>query len=143
MGNLFYDRPAGQSRLCRVTERSEVMARILVVDDVLDAVVLIRKILERQDHEVHCFTEEEEALAFAAATTIDLAILDIKLKKMSGIQVLEKLKKLQPEMRAIMLTGYPTIETAQEAIELGAGEYCVKPIDKWELEEKVAKLLAR
>ena len=119
------------------------MARILVVDDVLDAVVLIRKILERQDHEVHCFTEEEEALAFAAATTIDLAILDIKLKKMSGIQVLEKLKSLQPEMQAIMLTGYPTIETAQEAVELGAGEYCVKPIDKWELEEKVAKLLAR
>ena len=46
-------------------------------------------------------------------------------------------------MKVIMLTGYPTIETAREAIELGAGEYCVKPIDKTELEEKVAEVLAR
>ena len=41
-----------------------------------------------------------------------------------------------------MLTGYPTMETAQESLKLGANEYCVKPIDKEELEEKVAKVLA-
>ena len=62
---------------------------------------------------------------------------------MSGIQVLDELKKVKPELKAIMLTGYPTIETAREALELGAGEYCVKPIDKQELEEKVAEVLAR
>jgi YesN/AraC family two-component response regulator len=60
---------------------------------------------------------------------------------MSGIQVLAEMKKLRPELKVIMLTGYPTIETAQEAIELGASEYCVKPIDKTELEEKVAGVL--
>jgi DNA-binding NtrC family response regulator len=119
------------------------MAEILVLDDVLDAVVLIRKILTKQGHTVHTFTEEEEAIAFAGDNHIDLAILDIKLKKMSGIQVLEQLKKVSPSMKVIMLTGYPTIETAREAIELGAGEYCVKPIDKTELEEKVAEVLAR
>lgn len=118
------------------------MAEILVLDDVLDAVILIRKILERQGHSVHPFTEEEEAIAFAGTNHVDLAILDIKLKKMSGIQVLEQLKKIVPPMKAIMLTGYPTIETAREALELGAGEYCVKPIDKKELEEKVAQILA-
>ena len=119
------------------------MAEILVLDDVLDAVILIRKILTKQGHTVHTFTEEEEAIGFAGSNPIDLAILDIKLKKMSGIQVLEQLKKVSPEMKVIMLTGYPTIETAREAIELGAGEYCVKPIDKTELEEKVAEVLAR
>jgi YesN/AraC family two-component response regulator len=62
---------------------------------------------------------------------------------MSGIQVLEQLKKLNAAMKVIMLTGYPTIETAREAIELGAGEYCVKPIDKTELEGKVAEVLAK
>jgi YesN/AraC family two-component response regulator len=41
-----------------------------------------------------------------------------------------------------MLTGYPTVETAREAISLGADEYCVKPIDRMELEEKVEKVLA-
>jgi YesN/AraC family two-component response regulator len=44
-------------------------------------------------------------------------------------------------MYAIMLTGYPTIETAREAISLGADEYCVKPIDRRELENKVEKVL--
>jgi DNA-binding NtrC family response regulator len=119
------------------------MAEIIVLDDVLDAVILIKKILTKQGHTVHTFTEEEEAIEYAEKNHIDLAILDIKLKKMSGIQVLEQLKKLCPELKAIMLTGYPTIETAREAIELGAGEYCVKPIDKKELEEKVAEVLAR
>jgi DNA-binding NtrC family response regulator len=119
------------------------MAEILVLDDVEDAVILIRKILERKGHVVHCFTGEEEAIAFGSKHPIDLAILDIKLKKMSGIDVLAKLKKSLPAMKAIMLTGYPTIETAREALELGAGEYCVKPVDKSELEEKVAEILAR
>lgn len=119
------------------------MAEILVLDDVLDAVILVKKILTRQGHTVHTFTEEEEAISYAGKNHVDLAILDIKLKKMSGIQVLEQLKNLSPDMKVIMLTGYPTIETAREAIELGAGEYCVKPIDKTELEEKVAEVLAR
>jgi DNA-binding NtrC family response regulator len=119
------------------------MAQILVLDDVLDAVILVKKILTKKGHIVHTFTEEEEAIDYTGKNQVDLAILDIKLKKMSGIQVLEQLKKLNPDLKVIMLTGYPTIETAREAIELGAGEYCVKPIDKTELEEKVAEMLAR
>lgn len=117
------------------------MANILVLDDVLDATVLVGKILTKKGHSVHTFTEEEEALAFAAANKIDLAILDIKLKKMSGVEVLAELKKINVKMQAIMLTGYPTVETAREAINLGADEYCVKPIDRQELEEKVEKVL--
>lgn len=117
------------------------MANILVLDDVLDATVLVGKILTKKGHTVHTFTEEEEALAFAAANTVDLAILDIKLKKMSGVEVLAELKKINAKMQAIMLTGYPTVETAREAINLGADEYCVKPIDRQELEDKVEKVL--
>ena len=117
------------------------MAVILTLDDVLDATVLVGKILKKKGHTVHTFTEEDEAIAFNRQSPVDLAILDIKLKKMSGIEVLALLKKVCPEMRAIMLTGYPTVETAREAISLGADEYCVKPIDKQELEEKVDKVL--
>lgn len=117
------------------------MATILVLDDVLDAVILIQKILERKGYTVYPHTEEEEAISCVRDNHIDLAILDIKLKKMSGLQVLEQLKAINPTIKAIMLTGYPTIETAREALELGAGEYCVKPIDKQELEEKVAHVL--
>ncbi|HHO48482.1 MAG TPA: response regulator [Desulfobacteraceae bacterium] len=117
------------------------MSEIIVLDDVYDAVILIRKILSKKGHNVHTFTEEEEAVDFVRTHPVDLAILDIKLKKMSGIEVLAQMKKIAPGMRAIMLTGYPTVETAREAISLGANEYCVKPIDKNELEEKVSKVL--
>lgn len=117
-------------------------ANILVLDDVPDAVVLIKKILERKGYLVSDFTDEEQAIAHAANHSVDCAILDIKLKKMSGVQVLARLKEINPAIRAIMLTGYPTIETAREALDLGASEYCVKPIDKQELEEKVAQVLA-
>jgi DNA-binding NtrC family response regulator len=117
------------------------MAEILVLDDVLDAAVLLEKILTKKGHLVHTFTEEDAALEFAGKIAVDLAILDIKLQKMSGVEVLARLKQIQPEMHAIMLTGFPTVETAREAISLGADEYCVKPIDRQELEDKVEKVL--
>lgn len=117
------------------------MSRILVLDDVLDAVNLVKRILQKKGHKVFTFTEEEDALDYARSNKIDLAILDIKLKKMSGVEVLEELKKITPSIRAIMLTGYPTVETARESLKLGATEYCVKPIDKEELEEKVENVL--
>ncbi len=117
------------------------MAEIIALDDVLDATVLIGKILTKKGHNVHTFTEEDEAIDFARGNKVDLAILDIKLKKLSGIEVLAMLKEIQPEMHAIMLTGYPTIETAREAMSIGADEYCVKPIDRDELEAKVEQVL--
>ena len=118
------------------------MANILVLDDVLDAVVLIQKILGRKGHSVEGFTDEEQAIAHARSKDVDLLILDIKLKKLSGLEVLHEIKKTNPDVKAIMLTGYPTLETAREAKELGAMEYCIKPIEKQELEEKVARVLA-
>lgn len=118
------------------------MAKVLALDDVLDACVLIKKILMKKGHEVEAFTEEEDALQYAKDNKVDLAILDIKLKKLTGIEVLEELKKIDPDIRVIMLTGYPTIETARQALDLGAVEYCVKPIDKAELEDKVEQVLA-
>ena len=118
------------------------MAEILILDDVQDASILVGKILKKKGHNVHTFTDEDEAIAHMRAQTVDLAILDIKLKRMSGIEVLALLKEIHPPMRAIMLTGYPTMETAREAMGLGADEYCVKPIDRAELEEKVEKVLA-
>ena len=118
------------------------MGQILVLDDVMDAGTLIKLILERKGHKVAVFTEEEEALAYMRSHPVDVAILDIRLKKMSGIDVLEELKKISARTQVIMLTGYPTLETARQAQEWGAFDYCIKPIDKDELEEKVASALA-
>ena len=99
------------------------MSKILVLDDVSDAGNLIKRILGKKGHEIFVFTEEEDAVNCVKSGDIDLAILDLKLKKMSGIDVLEKLKSISPSIKAIILTGYPTVETARESLKLGAGEY--------------------
>lgn len=117
------------------------MANILVLDDELDAVVLLQRLFEGKGHRVFAFTEEEAAIAHTRANSVDLAIIDIRLKKILGVEVLEELKKIVPHIRAILLTGYPTLETAQKAFELGVSEYMVKPFDIDELEEKVERIL--
>ena len=117
------------------------MSHILVLDDVEDAGVMIQRILERRGHSVAVFTEEQEALDYAEKQEVDIAILDIKLKKMNGVEVLKLIKKAKPDIDVLMLTGYPTLETAKEATGSGAREYLVKPIDKNELEEKIQNIL--
>jgi DNA-binding NtrC family response regulator len=119
------------------------VARILVLDDVADSALMVKKILEKRGHEVQVFSDEDEALRFAAAHPLDLAILDMKLRKLDGTEVLAELKKLQPHLAAIMLTGFPTKSGAQQAMRLGAAAYCAKPIEKEALEKTVAGILAQ
>lgn len=117
------------------------MSSIMVLDDVEDAGAMIKRILERKGHFVAVFTEERDALAHVQDQNVDIAILDIKLKKISGVEVLRQIKEECPDTDVVMLTGYPTLETAKEAMGYGAREYLVKPIDKNELEEKIAGIL--
>ena len=118
------------------------MAKILVLDDLSDAVVLVQRILAAKGHEVIRFTDEEQAIAYARSKNMDLLILDIKLKKLNGIEVLEEIKRVRPDIKAMMLTGYPSLETARKAKELGVQAYSVKPIEREELEETVARILS-
>ena len=119
------------------------MVRILVLDDVQEAADAVQKILVKRGYEVIGFTDEEAAIDYVKEHPLDLAILDIKLKKMDGVQVLRKLKEIQPDIRVIMLTGYPTHATVEEAMRLGANAYCLKPIDRSELEKKVDEVLSQ
>ena len=119
------------------------MARILVVDDVQEAVDAIRKILEKRGHEILGYTDEVAAIDHVKDHPVDLAILDIKLKKIDGVEVLGILKEVQPDIKTIMLTGYPTHASVEEAMRLGANAYCTKPIDRSELERKVDEVLSQ
>ncbi len=117
------------------------MARILVLDDVLDAGVLIQRILQRKGHVVHVFDDEDEALRFTEKNSVDLAILDMNLRKMDGLGVLCEMQKSLPHLSAIMLTGLPDVDMAKQAFAHGAVAYCAKPIDKDRLEDRVAQAL--
>jgi flavin reductase (DIM6/NTAB) family NADH-FMN oxidoreductase RutF/CheY-like chemotaxis protein len=119
------------------------MARILVLDDVQEAVNAVRRVLEKKGHEVVGYTDEDQAIDHVVNHPVDLAILDIKLKKMDGVQVLGRLKEIRPAIKVIMLTGYPTHATVEEAMRLGANAYCLKPIDRSEIEGKVSEVLGQ
>ena len=117
------------------------MARILILDDVLEAVRAIEMILVKNGHETIGCTDENEAIEQVRSSPVDLAILDIKLKHHDGVEVLHDTQRTRPELKVIMLTGYPTHQSAEESTRLGADAYCVKPIDRHDLEKRVRDLL--
>ncbi|MGD8188670.1 sigma-54-dependent transcriptional regulator [Brevibacillus ginsengisoli] len=113
--------------------------RLLIVDDEKDLVSLLVKRLSRNGYEVSSADTAEDALALLKQQLFDIAIYDIRLPKMDGISLLKETKKIAPETEIIMLTGHGTIETAIEAMKLGAFDYLTKPYNLSELELIIKK----
>jgi DNA-binding NtrC family response regulator len=114
-------------------------SQVLVVDD--EAVVRtgIARVLEGQGLSVRMAADGNSALEIMEAETIDIVLIDIKMPGMDGIEVLKHIHTNYPETAVIMITGYPTIETAVESIKLGAIDYLTKPFRVDELEALVLK----
>jgi len=102
--------------------------RILVVDDERDMLALLARIIsEDTDHELVTEVSPFKAVELFKNNPFDLVITDLKMPKMDGIQVLEEVRKISPEVSVVILTAYATIETAVEAIQKGAYDYITKP----------------
>jgi len=116
-------------------------ARILVVDDELIVRESLMGWLRKAGHIVDCAQGGLEALGKIRETEYDLVFLDIKMPDMSGIEVLEKICECSPETMVIMITAYGSVETAVEAMKLGASDYLMKPFEPEHLLVLVDKLL--
>ncbi len=103
--------------------------RILVVDDEPAERITLAELLRLEGYYVDLAASGEDALALvqAAETPFDLAVLDLKLPGMDGLQVLEGLHAHSPDIVAILITGYGTLETAIQAMRKGAYDYLLKP----------------
>ena len=117
------------------------MAKILVVDDEPDMIWAITNVLLSENHSVISVNSGEDALKKISEVTVDLVLLDFRLPGMDGIQILEKIKQIKPDLPVIMVTGYGGIEEAVQAIKLGAAHYIAKPFDNDNLIEIVNKSL--
>jgi DNA-binding NtrC family response regulator len=117
------------------------MALILIVDDEKDACQLMQRILSAHGHQIAAFTDAGEAVEWLSAYSPDLALLDIKLRGANGISVLEYIRQNRQSTKVIMITGYPSVETASKALKLGIEDYMVKPIEIDELEDHVNRVL--
>jgi DNA-binding NtrC family response regulator len=116
--------------------------RILFADDEKSLQEFMRSELPRLGHEVTVCPDGRAALKALEKSTFDAAILDLRMPGMTGIEVLEHIKQVSPDTEAIVMTGHASMETAIEAVRLGAFDYITKPCKLAELEallEKVAE----
>ncbi|HKK74341.1 MAG TPA: sigma-54 dependent transcriptional regulator [Saprospiraceae bacterium] len=103
--------------------------KILLVDDEKSIRKTLREILEFEKYEVQEATDGLDALANVKKTDFDVILLDIKMPKMDGMDTLERLQILVPDIPVIMISGHGTIETAVEAVREGAFDFISKPPD--------------
>ena len=107
---------------------------ILIVDDDKNILEVLSLRLEGEGYQVTPTTGAEDALRVVKDDLFDLALVDLKLsEKESGIDLMEKMHQMAPEMPVIILTAYGTIDTAVEAMKRGAYSYLTKPFDRREL----------
>jgi DNA-binding NtrC family response regulator len=111
--------------------------RLLLVDDEEDLVDFLAQRLAKRGFVVETATSGERAVDLGGETTFDVAVVDLRLPDMDGIAVIRELKKLQPFVETIMLTGHGSHETALEAGKLKTYRYLLKPYDFEQLIEKI------
>lgn len=107
---------------------------ILVVDDESSQRELLAGFLKKQGHMVTTAASGVEAVKLNAATGFDLAILDLKMPELDGIETIVRMKEIDPETYFVVLTGYGTVESAVRAMKSGAYNYLNKPVNLDELE---------
>ncbi len=118
-------------------------AQILIVEDNPDWRAILADYLTHAGYEVLAVEQGEAALVCAAETAIDVALLDINLPGVSGVELAEALKQAYPGLEIIFMTAYGSTALAVELMQRGAGYYLEKPIALAELERQVARAALR
>ena len=113
--------------------------RLLLIDDEKDFLNILSKRLKRRGIEVKKTFSGAEAIQALRGQEFDVAVLDLKMEDMDGIEVLKMLKIMDPRLAVIMLTGHGSAEAAEQGIKQGAFDYLTKPC---ELEELLGKIMA-
>jgi signal transduction histidine kinase len=115
---------------------------LLIVDDEEGPRQSLRVIF-KEDYDVHLAADGPSAIALAQKHKIDVAVLDIRMSGMSGIEVLERLKYVDPGIEAVMMTAFETTDTMRQALRLRACDYINKPFDLATMRSAVAAAMQR
>ncbi|MBI3811225.1 MAG: sigma-54-dependent Fis family transcriptional regulator [Nitrospirae bacterium] len=109
------------------------MHSVLIVDDEKVQAGILGEILSHEGFDVTTQTHPETALALAQTQSFDLVISDLKMPQMDGVELLQRLRKIHPDLSVIIMTAHGTIQTAVKAMREGAYDYVTKPFSKEEL----------
>ena len=114
-------------------------SKILIVDDEPDICKALRFLLEREEYSVACAHSGEEAITILKTDSFDVVLTDLKMGRMDGMALLEKIKEGNPDTPVVIMTAFGSVESAVEAMKRGATDYVVKPF----LNEEIKLTLQR
>ena len=114
---------------------------ILVIDDEDAQRNILMGYLEKKGFSIYSASSGNEGIKLVKNNLIDIVLSDYKMPDKTGIEVLEEVKKINPEISFVILTAYGTIENAVKAMRLGAFDYISKPVDLDELDLMIEKII--
>lgn len=118
------------------------LREILIVDDQPGIRLLLNEVFKKEGYNTHLAANGLDALKIAEATALDCALLDMKIPGMDGLEILARLKKMQPDLPVVMMTAYVEQHMIDSATELGVAKYFTKPFNIFEMRDEVKKILA-
>jgi two-component system response regulator AtoC len=118
------------------------MANVLIADDEANLRKVLRTLLERDGHRTVCVADGRAAVAALKTVAIDIVITDLKMPKMTGLELLQVAKQQYPGLPVILITAHGTVDTAVSALKMGAFDYITKPFERDELKLAVRKAAA-
>lgn len=121
---------------------SNAPVRLLLVDDEVGYLEVLSKRLTRRGYKVTTASSGTEAIRALRQWEFDLAVVDLKMEDMDGIEVLKVFKRMDPSLRVVMLTGHGSERAAREGISQGAFDYLIKPVGLARLVETITAALA-
>ena len=124
-------------------EKTDTLIRLLLVDDEDDFRTTLANRLTRRNLDVTDAGSGEEAIEIIGQKSFDVAIVDIKMPGMDGIETLKHIRKIDPLVEVILLTGHASVEAGIEGIKSGAYDYVIKPCNVNDLMVKVEDAFRR
>lgn len=125
------------------SKKPEKNIRLLLVDDEEAYVDVLANRLSRRGFEVTKTYSGTQALQAMRGKEFDVAVLDLKMEDMDGIEVLKVVKRMDPNMQVIMLTGHGSETAARQGIEFGAFDYLMKPCELDALVDKIREAASK
>jgi DNA-binding NtrC family response regulator len=118
-------------------------ARILIVDDDENIRKVLKAILTDEGYAVESVGTANEGIVKTEKSYYNLALIDVRLPDMEGVELLSKMRETKPKMRKIIITGYPTLQNAVSAVNEGADAYVIKPFDVEKILETIREQLKK
>ena len=125
------------------SENKMVRGRVLVVDDETQVCKVLAGILTRAGLDVRIANNGYDALKIAESKSCSVAIVDLKMPGLSGMETIRRLKEVDPDMETIIFTGYPSLESSLDAIEHHVFGYLSKPVERHVMLRMVERAIER